>query len=969
MEVKAQPKLFSTKTGEAIDAPPDQIAALVASGEAAFKRGEVIPVLGPNGEAASIPAEEFSRAISEGYQYEGLDSQKQRGLKEEFGDSPVRAGLEGAARGLTLGLSDVALRAAGADPEGLAARKEFNPIAATGAEVVGAVAPIFLSGGTGALAKGAAMTPAALAAKAGTGVAKGVQSVVGTGAAGLGSRIAQAAVPMAAGSAVEGALYSAGSTISEAALGNPEVNAEKFLANVGMGAALGAGIGALVGAPFGAFSRGKVPHAVSELDGTVSSVEQATNLAANSPILDEAQREGFFAAMAKQSNDAPMIKEAAAEFGLPVFPEMVASSGAVKKTSTLLDNSVSPAAIARNNMKDDAIRKVSQEVQTTLGQGIEMTENQAGNAMKAAIKNEFDAAYEPSQRLYKLTSENLPFIEVTDPAKKSIIANIRKLEEFNLEGGGLVNRVGTYVIKNLPNMKTAKDVQGLSNSLKGFVNMMEPEQRRVAGIFKEKLDDLVESATIRAGERLVKEAGDQALAAQVQQVLEAIPAAKSSYAVFRKKLDTFAKELGRSKISGKAAFDEFVDDLAPAKLLDRMFDKKDERFLQFLTKEFPELSENLIAFKKTEILKKAEKSGSVKNIFKQISDFSPEVQGVLFKPLELRRLKLAEKYLDNISYSRNPSFGNTSGTAYVAAAGQAMESPQASLKNWVRDIAIEKFIKTASVDGVDSRIVGTLKAIEESSQKITKNIGYAVRGFLDKAAPAATYGAVKSFETQEKKEDLGKFYNRQSKAVIDAASNPEALAEKTSAAFANMGEFAPKIAEAASGKAAMGAMFLYEKMPKNPFQGQAFMGTKKWKPSDMEISKWKKYVDTVEDPMRSLKDLRAGKFTMEQSETLKTVYPELFQEVVQNLMEELPKLKEELPYQKRLQLGILFNIPADPSTQPAFIQQMQAMHQASAQAEAQGGAMGGGKISKPAVGKMDKSEMAMTQTERLMTRA
>lgn len=77
------------------------------------------------------------RALSEGYSYEPLESQKARADKELYGSQPIRAGLEGAARGLSLGLSDVAMRAAGFDPEGIKGRKEANPITATGTEVGG----------------------------------------------------------------------------------------------------------------------------------------------------------------------------------------------------------------------------------------------------------------------------------------------------------------------------------------------------------------------------------------------------------------------------------------------------------------------------------------------------------------------------------------------------------------------------------------------------------------------------------------------------------------------------------------------------------------------------------------------------------------------------------------------------------------------------------------------------------------
>lgn len=108
------------------------------------------------------------------------------------------------------------------------------------------------------------MAPSAMAARAGTGVTRALEGAIGSeGAKSLAGKIVQSAVPMAAGSAVEGAVYSAGNVLSEASLGDPQLNAEKALAQVGMGAALGGGIGGLVGAVAAPF-RKNVPHLVSQ---------------------------------------------------------------------------------------------------------------------------------------------------------------------------------------------------------------------------------------------------------------------------------------------------------------------------------------------------------------------------------------------------------------------------------------------------------------------------------------------------------------------------------------------------------------------------------------------------------------------------------------------------------------------------------------------------------------------------------
>lgn len=972
-------KLYSTETGEEINAAPEQINALVLSGKAAFKRGDVVPVLDTAGQPMQIAAEDFGRAVKEGFSYEPLESQRKRQLEAEYGSSPIRAGLEGAARGLTLGLSDVALRGLGADREGLEARKELNPLSATGGEVLGAVAPLLLSagtsapaqvaakGGAAALREAAALTPAALATRAGTAVTAAVERKIGEGAAKSLAGKLSSALPMAAGSAVEGAAFTAGQVLSEAALAeDPSKVAEKALADIGMGAALGGGIGAFVGLGARALGFKNIPHSVSELDGKVYTAAQATESAVNSPLLSEAERKGFFEGLGKRGKDADLIEEAAKEFGVEAFPEQLSGSQAVKRSSAILDTSVSPAAIARNEMKAASVEKISKEVVDTFGGLSPRSENEVGNQLKKQIVEKFDAAFEPSQRLYQVVSENLPFVEVSPKAIQSITSNIKKVEKFNISGS-LENKVGNFVLKNLPNMKTAKDVQNLAQAVKDLVNPMVPAERRVGSIFAEKLENLVENSTIRAGEKLVQETGDAALKTQVQEVLNAIPSSKKEYAVFREKLNTFAKQLGRKSISGKAGFEEFIEELAPNRLLDRMFDKKDPRFLDFMEKDFPDEFRELISFKKSQMLQKAEKSGSLKTLFKEVGNLSPEVRAKAFSPIELKRLSLAEKYLDTISFARNPVFGNPSGTAFMSSAMQAFESPQGTLKTWVRDAAIEKFIQGAGTDGAQQKVFSVLSNLEKSAQKITQNIGYSVRGFLQKSAPVATYLGSKAIveDKQEKKEDLGKFYEKQSRAVVEAAQDPEALIENSSAAFQEISDVAPKVAEAASEKAAASAMFLYEKMPKNPFSDKNIFSQKKWKPSDLEISKWKKYVDTVENPMKALKDLRKGRMTVEQSETLKAVYPEIYQEVIQNFMDELPKLKEELPYQKRLQISLLFQVPTDYTLTPEFITQMQASHQQSMQAEA-GKPQGG--FSPARADKLNLAENQMTATDRVIYR-
>lgn len=143
----------------------------------------------------------------------------------------------GAARGLTLGLSDAALKALGVAPEELAALRRVQHGASVVGEVGGAVAPVLLGGGAaelGTLGRLMARTPAGLVARAGGEIA---------GLAEGGGLAARALATGAAG-AVEGGAQGGGQALSDAIIEDKPLTAEAFLASVGSGALYGAAFGA-----------------------------------------------------------------------------------------------------------------------------------------------------------------------------------------------------------------------------------------------------------------------------------------------------------------------------------------------------------------------------------------------------------------------------------------------------------------------------------------------------------------------------------------------------------------------------------------------------------------------------------------------------------------------------------------------------------------------------------------------------
>ncbi len=187
-----------------------------------------ITIRDSTGGAFDVPQEEAARYVARGYTVESPEQQAQRVAAEqqtaEYGGgvgTAAAAGL-GALRTVTGGLSDVALRGLGGQRE-LAALKEENPLASTAGELAGAFVPTGLPG---------------LASRAGSAIRGGEK---------LGALASLGRATVAG--AAEGALYGAGSGVSEVALSEDPLTVERaasvLSSNMLYGGALGGGIGAV----------------------------------------------------------------------------------------------------------------------------------------------------------------------------------------------------------------------------------------------------------------------------------------------------------------------------------------------------------------------------------------------------------------------------------------------------------------------------------------------------------------------------------------------------------------------------------------------------------------------------------------------------------------------------------------------------------------------------------------------------
>lgn len=114
--------------------------------------------------------------------------------------------------------------------------------------------------------------------------------------------------------------------------------------------------------------------------------------------------------------------------------------------------------------------------------------------------------------------------------------------------------------------------------------------------------------------------------------------------------------------------------------------------------------------------------------------------------------------------------------------------------------------------------------------------------------------------------------------------------------------------------------FIDKKLPRSAVRSGAFM--RPYRPSDMELSKFARYMQIIEAPLTVLQELENGTITREHVEALQQVYPALYNEIRVKTLENIQE-SPNMSYSRKIQLGILLNIPADSSLHPDNLGQLQ----------------------------------------------
>jgi len=859
--------------------------------------------VGRGDQTATVDAAQIQQAIDSGWNpiTDGMAENARYAREAKTTGAQIRGGVESLASGLSMGLSDVALDSASTFEDKKAYRARAKALGDTGdaLRLVGEVAPTLLSGGAAAGAKIGA-TGARLGLRGGvrSGVrAAGVLPRAVEGAGLLAERGAQRLLGKGlrgrvAGSAARGAVEGAASGVSqeirESVLGDREITAERLMAS-----------GAMAGV-FGGVAGGALPLAGRAAAGV-----------ARVPV--KATRE-VVGKLGKLAPEGATVGE---------FAQTIASGKSARAAvdqAKMLGNKKDAARLHEALHNTDAARE-------KLGTEIKNAVDSLGEAQRKAV-----AAFEKDKR-----ANFGKLMDDADPAARVMAQD---------DVAEISTRLRDHLID-------AKNPEYKASFLQ---RPLDKADARLA-VLNEELQ-----GTIKPGEAYnMLHGGLRDLQADMRKVRKAAqkdPAAEATLEILEDIEAGFRQSLGSTKY-GRAA-DAFTD-VGRADAVSFGLKKDTERTAVGRLLDRDKLSTNADAlevvkthgqFKSADRLSRADEYLDADTLaMKKRAEFSdsPEVKKAVDDYIKQRAAlrktmndssDLAQILDRGTEMNRSPlsgflaAFGPSglvpTGAALAGAPGAAvaaMVGYMARPGQTIRSLsAIRHFVdKTGfDLDGVIAKVTSASPA--ESAAKVGRAVTRAGRIARRKATRAAARGrGVATRAAGQRGQQRIERQREQARKAVEM-SDLETLTRELEGKMYAVERVAPNLAGVAKEKAHRAAMFLADKLP--PEVPDPITGRKRVIPDSMR-DKFDRYYEAVTNPVEALKKLDGGAFTMEHAEAIKAVYPAIYADMQGKVFAGLQAAAdrgEEIPYARRIRLGILFGLPTDPTMTPEFQASLAAAH-------------------------------------------
>lgn len=852
------------------------------------------------------------------------EAAEERRLQREFGNREIVAGLAGAGRGATLGLSDLALTETGlVDPETLRQLQERNALASGVGELAGAVAPLLFTGGGSAVARGGlegaavareALTgggvmrgllrgvtaPARLVTTAAEAAEAGTLARLGTlGGTGFGGRALRGAVSMGAGGAVEGAAMGVQQSITEAALGDAPLTAEQLAANIGINTLLGGAAGGVLGAGVEGLrtasqgSREIMARAFREATGSDlrRGVAEAWGVGADAVADASALVTGA---------DRRAIREAIGPDGAEI--RRLAATG--------------------DALYDDATRELT-PVLSDMETGARHAQDFWGRGMKPA-------------QVRRLISTERIGDQFREAATR--VASVRRMAESviaapGFEAAGVAGRARDLLRQVEAAEGMIGDVTG--RDARGRIRRMGDPSEVSAQLFTA-LDEMKRGIG-RVQQRVETVDRGSTFLQQLR--------GEEGYEGLRRSLEDGALWGEGAATAQREVNQAYTRLLEHRRRYVREFLGHTDRDVIDPFREIAQAdSRNIDAFVRS--------TGAARNdtraqVFRDVLDAQADLMDTMGRHLDMG--EIAEEAAQAAAGARRARETFDALEERVARVNQfkALEAGsgvERTLLAQAGGFALGGPLGAAIATALASptTLARGLGAIERAAARVTARIDDGAAAYITRALDAARSGARTAGQVAKRvarraiiRTSVEDFQDEVER-VVEAAAHPEDTQRRIADSTRDVGDVAPNVQAALQEQATRGVAFLMERIPPNARPASALvpgLGRRR-EASTAERARFMRYARAVNDPLGAIDELEDGAIPPESVEVLRELFPRLHEQLGNAFVRELAsRVREgdEVPYTFRRDLGSLLNAATDPSLRPEAVLMYQQAANVSAQ--------------------------------------
>lgn len=935
-----------------------------------------INVVDDSGELKSIPTTQLEEAQKQGYRPASPQEAAKHFESQEY-DSPLKAGLAGAARALTFGGSDVALTATGlAKPETLQKLEEYNPAASTVGELGAIGASLLVPGYGEATAAAREVSMAGNATRAITApirtVAELGQSITAGTAANIGAtttlgKIAAGATAAATGAAAESALYGIGQSISEAGMGkyagvDLPTAAESVMAHAGLSAVLGGGLGGLFG--LGSEVAGKTyaklfPGVSSPSKIIEDTIPEFGHVGREIDMVNRSaeERASFEAARNKLKKNADEIGAAALMLDdAPVTEGMLSGSEHFQRIEQGIRNRGTPVGVAIQEQYNKGWQATSKKINEMLGPETKTSLSDLGSKLKTGISEKFEQQLAPIQDLYAQIKEFTPHFDVSIPQRKTFGKDIMKIaDQEGLTPSMAQHKYLSGISKDMMHIDTLQKLQNFRTALGKEVS---PETRYISGVVRDKLND-IEDKIVRGSLKQVLPEEQQAFA---DDILNKMSEAKSKYRDLREKMAKVGKNvLGKRKIYGPQDFlDALEDGKTTEQFAKALLKRENSEFMGFVQKEFPNEFQEIMNFHRQELRESALRGGEFnpRAALKNINDLEPQMQNMLFGEGEKGTLRAADIYLKAFPPNFNPS-GTSAAEAYQRWLGGGVFDAVKAIGAMGYDAAQKARVGMAAKRVQD---VHTLVGMEKAVVKSVRAIQSGAKMVFDAKDRAIPFGASSLAEKMLPHDEIKKTISQ----IKEAANNPEYLIDRLGKNTEGLAQAAPETTQNLQATATRAVQYLAMGAPDltSPYP----LGDNP-EPSPIELNVFAEKLHFLKNPNSVFKEIAGGTLVPEHIEALSMVYPSLYknmQTAVMNHMVDAISKKKKINYRTKNMLSLFLNQDLDSSvTSDSIMKNQIAISKIQQRQQDQANQMSGAvRPSQTGLGHLNKNTQTMTPMQK-----